>query len=86
MLLSAPATPGDRGGTVLAHTAAGSRIVGAVAFALFTDYLIYGLLIPLTPYSPARATSEAELGLLRLASSSPRRSAAISAIGSAIAG
>jgi MFS transporter, DHA1 family, solute carrier family 18 (vesicular amine transporter), member 1/2 len=45
--------------------AAGSRIVvGVVAFALFMDYLIYGLLIPLTPYSPARVTSEAELGLL----------------------
>ncbi|HEY1299960.1 MAG TPA: MFS transporter [Stellaceae bacterium] len=38
--------------------------VGVVAFALFMDYLIYGLLIPLTPYSPARATGEQELGLL----------------------
>jgi MFS family permease len=44
--------------------AAGSRIVVVVAFALFMDYLIYGLLIPLVPYSPARVTSEAELGLL----------------------
>ena len=45
--------------------AAGSRVVvGVVAFALFMDYLIYGLLIPLAPYSPARVTSEAELGLL----------------------
>ena len=45
--------------------AAGARIVvGVVAFALFVDYLIYGLLIPLTPYSPARVTSEADLGLL----------------------
>ena len=43
----------------------GSRIiVGVVAYALFMDYLIYGLLIPLTPYSPAHATSEGELGLL----------------------
>ncbi|HEY1260545.1 MAG TPA: MFS transporter, partial [Stellaceae bacterium] len=40
------------------------RPVGVVAFALFMDYLIYGLLIPLTPYSPARATTEAQLGLL----------------------
>jgi MFS transporter, DHA1 family, solute carrier family 18 (vesicular amine transporter), member 1/2 len=39
-------------------------VVGVVSFALFMDYLIYGLLIPLTPYSPARATSEAELGLI----------------------
>jgi MFS family permease len=44
---------------------AGSRIVvGVVAFALFMDYLIYGVLIPLTPYSPAQATSESELGLV----------------------
>jgi MFS transporter, DHA1 family, solute carrier family 18 (vesicular amine transporter), member 1/2 len=47
------------------HVAAGPRrIVAVVAFALFTDYLIYGLLIPLTPYSPARAASEEELGML----------------------
>ncbi len=39
-------------------------IVGVVAFALFMDYLIYGLLIPLTPYSPAHATSGEELGML----------------------
>src|SRR5215469_4156330 len=39
-------------------------VVGVVAFALFMDYLIYGLLIPLVPYSPARVTTEAELGLL----------------------
>jgi MFS transporter, DHA1 family, solute carrier family 18 (vesicular amine transporter), member 1/2 len=44
---------------------AGSRIVsGVVAYALFMDYLIYGLLIPLTPYSPAHATSEEQFGLL----------------------
>jgi MFS transporter, DHA1 family, solute carrier family 18 (vesicular amine transporter), member 1/2 len=50
---------------VLAGVFASSRIVvGVVAFALFMDYLIYGLLIPLTPYSPAHATSEEELGLL----------------------
>jgi MFS transporter, DHA1 family, solute carrier family 18 (vesicular amine transporter), member 1/2 len=39
-------------------------VVGVVAFALFVDYLVYGVLIPLTPYSPAHAASEAELGLL----------------------
>jgi MFS transporter, DHA1 family, solute carrier family 18 (vesicular amine transporter), member 1/2 len=38
--------------------------VGVVAFALFMDYLVYGLLVPLTPYSPAHATSEEQLGLL----------------------
>ncbi|MGH7059059.1 MAG: MFS transporter [Stellaceae bacterium] len=38
--------------------------VGVVAFALFMDYLIYGLLIPLTPLSPARATTEQQLGLV----------------------
>jgi MFS transporter, DHA1 family, solute carrier family 18 (vesicular amine transporter), member 1/2 len=40
------------------------RVVGVVAFALFVDYLKYGVLIPLTPYSPAHAVSEEELGLL----------------------
>jgi MFS transporter, DHA1 family, solute carrier family 18 (vesicular amine transporter), member 1/2 len=50
---------------VLGRLSVGSRsIVGVVAFALFMDYLIYGLLIPLTPYSPARAIGETELGLL----------------------
>jgi MFS transporter, DHA1 family, solute carrier family 18 (vesicular amine transporter), member 1/2 len=50
---------------MLGHARFGSRIiVGVVAFALFMDYLIYGLLIPLTPHSPAHATSEEELGLL----------------------
>jgi MFS transporter, DHA1 family, solute carrier family 18 (vesicular amine transporter), member 1/2 len=39
-------------------------VVGVVAFALFVDYLIYGLLVPLTPYSPALASSEEQLGLL----------------------
>ena len=49
---------------MLGRSAAAMRIVGVVAFALFMDYLIYGLLIPLTPYSPAHATGERELGLL----------------------
>jgi MFS transporter, DHA1 family, solute carrier family 18 (vesicular amine transporter), member 1/2 len=38
-------------------------VVGVVAFALFMDYLIYGLVIPLTPHSPAIG-SEGQLGLL----------------------
>jgi MFS transporter, DHA1 family, solute carrier family 18 (vesicular amine transporter), member 1/2 len=38
-------------------------IVGVVGFALFMDYLIYGVVIPLTPYSPA-INSEEQLGLL----------------------
>jgi MFS transporter, DHA1 family, solute carrier family 18 (vesicular amine transporter), member 1/2 len=43
----------------------GHRTVSAVvAFALFMDYLIYGLLIPLTQYSPAHVTSERQFGLL----------------------
>jgi len=50
---------------LLARADSGSRlVVGVVAFALFMDYLIYGLLVPLMPYSPAQATSEAQLGLL----------------------
>jgi MFS family permease len=39
------------------------KVVGAVGFALFLDYLIYGLVIPLTPYSPAISRDE-QLGLL----------------------
>jgi ferredoxin len=55
----------DRQVTSLVARAASSRIVsGVVAFALFMDYLIYGLLIPLTPHSPAHATSEQQFGLL----------------------
>src|SRR5216684_3066750 len=38
-------------------------VVGVVAFALFMDYLVYGLVIPLTPHSPAIG-SEGQLGLL----------------------
>jgi MFS family permease len=39
------------------------KVVGVVGFALFMDYLIYGLVIPLTPYSPAISNDE-QLGLL----------------------
>ncbi len=50
---------------LLARVGGASRtVVGVVAFALFMDYLIYGLLVPLSPYSPAHATSEQQLGLL----------------------
>lgn len=38
-------------------------VVGVVAFALFMDYLIYGLIIPLTPYSPA-VGGAGQVGLL----------------------
>ncbi|MGH7044893.1 MAG: MFS transporter [Stellaceae bacterium] len=41
-----------------------SGVVSVVGFALFMDYLIYGLLVPLSPYSPAHATGEQQLGLL----------------------
>jgi hypothetical protein len=64
--------------------------VGVVAFALFIDYLIYGVLIPLTPYAPAHATGDEGLGCsmapTRSASSSLPRYSAISASGSATAG
>jgi len=46
----------SRDGTVLA----------VVAFALFMDYFLYGMVVPLTPYSPAGAKDEAQLGLLYL--------------------
>jgi DHA1 family solute carrier family 18 vesicular amine transporter 1/2 len=40
------------------------KVLAVVAFALFMDYLIYGLIVPLTPYSPVGAMSEDRLGLL----------------------
>ena len=50
---------------MLARDGSGSGLlVGVVAFALFMDYLIYGLLVPLTPYSPAYGESEDHIGLL----------------------
>jgi len=42
------------------------RVLGVVTFALFMDYLIYGLIVPLTPYSPAGAMTGDRLALLYL--------------------
>lgn len=39
-------------------------VLGIVAYALFMDYFIYGLIVPLGPYSPAKVTSESQLGML----------------------
>jgi len=39
-------------------------VVGVVAFALFLDYFLYGIVVPLTPLSPAGVNSEEQLGLL----------------------
>jgi MFS transporter, DHA1 family, solute carrier family 18 (vesicular amine transporter), member 1/2 len=36
----------------------------AVGFAVFTDYLIYGAIVPLTPYSPAGSGSASTLSIL----------------------
>jgi MFS transporter, DHA1 family, solute carrier family 18 (vesicular amine transporter), member 1/2 len=36
----------------------------AVGFAVFTDYFIYGAIVPLTPYSPAASGSGTALSLL----------------------
>ena len=40
------------------------KVLGVVAYALFMDYLIYGLIVPLTPYSPAGKMSENNLSVL----------------------
>lgn len=40
------------------------RVLGVVAFALFMDYFIYGLIVPLAPFSPAGAMSGDQLALL----------------------
>jgi len=39
-------------------------LVGVVAFVLFVDYFLYGLVIPLTPLSPANVKTEDQLGSL----------------------
>ncbi len=40
------------------------KVLGVVAYALFLDYFIYGLIVPLTPYSTAGAMGEDLLALL----------------------
>jgi DHA1 family solute carrier family 18 vesicular amine transporter 1/2 len=40
------------------------RVVVVVAYAVFMDYFIYGLIVPLTPYSAAGALSEGNMALL----------------------
>jgi len=40
------------------------KVLGVVAYALFVDYFIYGLVVPLTPYTPVGTMSEDRLGLL----------------------
>lgn len=39
-------------------------IVVVVAFSLFVDYFLYGVVMPLMAHSPAKITSEEQLGLL----------------------
>lgn len=39
-------------------------VFAIVAYALFIDYFIYGLIVPLSSCSPAKVTSESQLGLL----------------------
>jgi MFS transporter, DHA1 family, solute carrier family 18 (vesicular amine transporter), member 1/2 len=39
-------------------------VVAVVAYALFMDYFIYGLIVPLTPYSSAETLSENHMALL----------------------
>jgi DHA1 family solute carrier family 18 vesicular amine transporter 1/2 len=40
------------------------RVILVVGFAFFMDYFIYGMVVPLTPFSPAGAMSEAKMALL----------------------
>ena len=42
-------------------------VLVVVAFALFMDYFLYGMVVPLTPQSPAGVKGESQLGLLYLA-------------------
>ncbi len=58
--------------------------LAVVAYALLMDYFIYGLIVPLGPYSPAKVASQSQLGifteLMRLACSPRRPSLVIWAI------
>lgn len=40
------------------------HVTGVVTFALFMDYMIFGLVVPLTLYSPAQITDEEQFALL----------------------
>ena len=40
------------------------KVLGVVAYALFMDYFIYGLVVPLMPYTPVGVMSEHEMALL----------------------
>jgi MFS family permease len=40
------------------------KVVGVVAYALFMDYFVYGLVVPLTPFTPVGTMSEDRLALL----------------------
>lgn len=40
------------------------KVLAIVAYALFMDYFLYGLIVPLGPHSPAKVTSEHEIGML----------------------
>jgi len=51
MVLQAPTRPKSR------------TVVGLVAFSLFVDYFLYGMVMPLMPHSPAKVGEE-QLGLL----------------------
>jgi DHA1 family solute carrier family 18 vesicular amine transporter 1/2 len=40
------------------------KVVGVVAYALFMDYFVYGLIVPLTPFATGGAMSEDKMALL----------------------
>src|ERR1700676_4843362 len=40
------------------------KVAGVVAYALFMDYFVYGLVVPLTPFTPVGTMSEDRLALL----------------------
>jgi len=46
------------------HKLARLKVLGVVAYALFMDYLVYGLMVPLSSYSPAGAMGGERLSML----------------------
>jgi MFS transporter, DHA1 family, solute carrier family 18 (vesicular amine transporter), member 1/2 len=57
------AVTGELAGLVSLRASRWAALI-AIGFAVFTDYLIYGAIVPLTPYSPAGNGSDAALSIL----------------------
>jgi MFS transporter, DHA1 family, solute carrier family 18 (vesicular amine transporter), member 1/2 len=63
--LSQKGRPSCRAKDLTVHSrAARLKVIAVIAFALAIDYLVYGIVIPLTPFSPAAISKDEELTIL----------------------